>query len=89
MKEKPMHKTVATKDGGQNIPLQEDEIKEILKAWQENEIIARKKAKIDARKEAYGSVEDQLDMLYWDRVNGTEKWKEHIAKAKENFSLGV
>lgn len=31
---------------------------------------------------AYPSVEDQLDMLYWDKVNGTEKWKEAIDKIK-------
>ena len=37
---------------------------------------------IQARQEAYGSVQDQLDMMYWDKVNGTELWKEHVDKVK-------
>ena len=27
-------------------------------------------------------MEEQLDMLYWDKVNGTEKWKAAIDKIK-------
>jgi hypothetical protein len=37
---------------------------------------------IQARQEAYGSVQDQLDMMYWDKVNGTELWKEHVDTVK-------
>ena len=37
---------------------------------------------IQARQEAYGSIADQLDMQYWDLVNGTTTWKDHIAKVK-------
>ena len=29
-----------------------------------------------ARQEAYGSIADQLDMQYWDTVNGTTTWKD-------------
>ena len=32
--------------------------------------------------EAYPGVWDQLDMIYWDQVNGTAKFKEAIAKVK-------
>jgi hypothetical protein len=39
---------------------------------------------IQARQEAYGSVQDQLDMQYWDSVNGTTTWADHIASVKEN-----
>ena len=35
-----------------------------------------------ARQEAYGSVQDQLDMQYWDSVNGTTNWADHIAQVK-------
>jgi hypothetical protein len=35
-----------------------------------------------ARQEAYGSIQDQLDMQYWDSVNGTTTWAEHIAQVK-------
>ena len=38
---------------------------------------------IDAvRAAAYASVGDQLDMQYWDAVNGTTTWKDHVAKVK-------
>ena len=30
----------------------------------------------------YPSIEEQLDMLYWDRKNGTKKWEESIDKVK-------
>ena len=31
---------------------------------------------------AYPSIQDQLDMQYWDAVNGTNKWQEAVAKVK-------
>ena len=39
---------------------------------------------IQARQEAYGSIADQLDMQYWDAVNDTTTWKDHIAKVKND-----
>jgi hypothetical protein len=35
-----------------------------------------------ARQEAYGSIQDQLDMQYWDGVNSTTTWADHIAQVK-------
>ena len=37
---------------------------------------------IQARQEAYGDWGSQLDMQYWDLVNGTTTWKDHIAQVK-------
>ena len=37
---------------------------------------------IQARQEAYGDLGSQLDMQYWDLVNGTTTWKDHIAQVK-------
>ena len=34
------------------------------------------------RKNAYAAITDQLDMQYWDLVNGTTTWKDHVAKVK-------
>ena len=34
------------------------------------------------RAAAYASIGDQLDMQYWDAVNGTTTWKVHVAKVK-------
>jgi anaerobic selenocysteine-containing dehydrogenase len=40
---------------------------------------------IEARQQAYGSVQDQLDMQYWDGVNGTTLWADHIAQVKADY----
>ena len=37
---------------------------------------------IQARQEAYPSIPEQLDMLYWDKVNDTTTWKDAIAEVK-------
>lgn len=37
-----------------------------------------------SREEAYPSIQEQLDMQYWDSVNGTTTWKDHIAKVKSD-----
>ena len=34
------------------------------------------------RAAAYASIGDQLDMQYWDAVNGTTTWKDHQPKVK-------
>ena len=34
------------------------------------------------RKFKYPNIQEQLDMQYWDAVNGTKKWQEAIAKVK-------
>ena len=35
------------------------------------------------RADAYPSIQDQLDMQYWDSVNNTTTWKDKIAEVKE------
>ena len=35
-----------------------------------------------ARQEAYGDLGSQLDMMYWDKVNDTTTWQDHIAQVK-------
>ena len=37
------------------------------------------------RATAYASTGDQLDMQYWDSVNNTTTWKDHIASVKAQF----
>jgi len=36
----------------------------------------------DNRAEAYPSIQEQLDMQYWDLVNGTTTWKDTIEQIK-------
>ena len=36
------------------------------------------------RRDAFPSLAEQLDMQYWDSVNGTTTWKDAIAKVKSD-----
>ena len=48
----------------------------------------KEKAEYDAnqyqrdRATAYPSIQEQLDLQYWDKVNGTTNWEDAIAKVK-------
>jgi hypothetical protein len=39
----------------------------------------------EKRANAYASIEEQLDMQYWDLVNGTTTWKDHITNVKNTY----
>jgi len=36
------------------------------------------------RRKAYPSIQEQLDMQYWDSVNDTTTWKDAVAKVKSD-----
>jgi hypothetical protein len=36
----------------------------------------------DERRQSYPSIGDQLDMIFWDQINGTTTFKDHVAKVK-------
>ena len=36
------------------------------------------------RSKSYPAIAEQLDMIYWDGVNGTTLWDDHIAEVKED-----
>jgi|TARA_Y100000296_G_scaffold83548_1_gene114634 hypothetical protein len=40
---------------------------------------------MDDRRKEYGPIGDQLDQQYWDSVNGTTVWPDHIAKVKSDY----
>ena len=37
------------------------------------------------RASVYPSIQEQLDMQYWDSVNGTTTWADAIAKVKSDY----
>jgi hypothetical protein len=39
----------------------------------------------DRRRLEYPPIAEQLDMIYWDRVNGTDVWRETIAAVKNKY----
>ena len=51
------------------------------------EVTAEREANLykGKRREAYGSLEAQLDLLYWDKKNGTNKWVEFIDQIKSDI----
>ncbi len=56
-----------------------DGLKALQDAWDlENDSYKSK------RRAAFPSIQEQLDLQYWDQVNGTTKWKEAIAKVKSD-----
>ena len=42
-------------------------------------------AYIEQRKNEYPSMDEQLDMQYWDSVNGTTTWKDAIKAVKDKY----
>lgn len=40
---------------------------------------------IAERQAAYLPTDDQLDLIYWDQVNGTTTFKEHREKVKADY----
>ena len=39
----------------------------------------------NARATAYPTIQEQLDLQYWDKVNGTTNWEDAIAKVKADI----
>ena len=68
-------------DSKQTIPTKEEcEAERVrLEAEYDAQAYARNRAT------AYASTGDQLDMQYWDSVNNTTTWKDHIASVKAQF----
>lgn len=40
---------------------------------------------IQKRQRAYPDITDQLDMIYWDKVNATDNWQQAIAAVKQQY----
>jgi hypothetical protein len=73
-----------------DIPLTSEEetardAEEAQVAQDQADYIANEKYK-DDRREAYGDIGSQLDMQYWDGVNNTTVWADHVAAVKAAHS---
>lgn len=88
----PRNDTISIRDPETGVILQEDvpftadeetarDAEEAQVAQEQADYLANEKYK-DDRRAAYGSVEDQLDMIYWDQVNATTVWRDHVAAVK-------
>jgi hypothetical protein len=39
----------------------------------------------ELRQNEYPAIEEQLDMIYWDKINGTSKWQDLITEIKNKY----
>ena len=56
-----------------------------LTSYYENQWYYTKQAweNLNTRKREYPPIQDQLDMIYWDKINGTKIWEQTITKIKK------
>ena len=77
-KEKPLNKNV---DGNVS-ELTDEEYDQLILDRATELFNQQENGWIEDRLQAYGSINSQLDMQYWDLVNDTTTWKDHVAKVK-------
>jgi len=78
--EKPLDKSV----DGVISELTDDEYEQLITDRANDRFNIQENSWIENRLEAYGSWQQQLDMQYWDGVNGTTTWADHIAQVKSD-----
>ena len=69
---------IVWKDTKQTMPTKEEVTAKVLEL--EAKCISQQYQR--DRASAYKPLAEQLDMQYWDRVNGTDTWKQHIDAVK-------
>ena len=68
----------------ERLPISDDDFEQMVIDCANSKFDEQENGYKTARQEAYGSVQDQLDMQYWDGVNGTTTWADHIAQVKSD-----
>lgn len=48
-------------------------------------LVQQEKTYVELRLAEYPSISNQLDMIYWDKVNGTNDWVETIKLIKQKY----
>ena len=74
----PPHAITKWDSGNSDSQPTDDELNTAYTSWKTANDYKKK------REEAYPSWQQQMDLQYWDQVNGTTKWKEAIAKVKSD-----
>ena len=75
-------------DDGKIVSNQNPEIEKVTKEQIDAEVlkIEEEDKKTQYQKDRkYPRINEQLDMIYWDKKNGTKKWEEAIDKIKTDF----
>ena len=66
----------------ERLPISDDDFEQMVVDCANSKFDEQENGYKEARQEAYGSIAEQLDMQYWDLVNDTTTWKDHIAQVK-------
>ena len=66
----------------ERLPISDDDFEQMVIDCANSKFNEQQFGYIEARQEAYGSWQQQMDMQYWDGVNGTTIWADHIAQVK-------
>jgi len=69
----------------ERLPISDDDFEQMVIDCANSKFDQQENGYKTARQEAYGSIQDQLDMQYWDSVNGTTLWADHIAQVKADY----
>lgn len=49
------------------------------------EVLEEKLTYSELRQQEYPSIKEQLDMIYWDSINGTSNWLDKISEIKNKY----
>lgn len=71
---------------GNKIAITEEEVTSIHN--QKNQDAFHQLTYAEKRAEEYPPLAEQLDMQYWDKVNNTNLWQEHINAVKTKYPKG-
>ena len=74
----PPHKIIEWDSANSDSQPTDDELNAAYTSWKNANEYKEK------REEAYPDWKTQMDMQYWDSVNGTTTWKDAIAKVKSD-----
>jgi len=66
----------------ERLPISDDDFEQMVIDCANSKFDEQENGYKEARQQAYGSIANQLDMQYWDLVNDTTTWKDHIAQVK-------
>ena len=73
----------ATEGGDVALTSEEEAARDLEEAaWLEKAPARESKERARARRAAYGPLADQLDMMYFDMIDSTTTWPDHIASVK-------
>jgi len=66
----------------ERLPISDDDFEQMVIDCANSKFDQQENGYKTARQEAYGSWQQQMDMQYWDSVNDTTTWADHIAQVK-------